>query len=266
MKPRVVIPAVVIAALSAWGSISAVDEWRYATGTGQVIATLTQAAYGVFGILVGWAALWRPRALGTLLRLWALSVIATGAVAPVVWGDETWMVGLWAGLATTILVALLAWWLVAVTVPSLWEDAPRRELLDRLGRLAAETRPRWGRMNAPQMIAHVNDQFRMALGDLPTAPKRTPIRYPVVNSLFAYVLPWPQGLPTAPELLMRLDQATQATWATELTTFKELLQRFAALPRATAWPVHPAFGNLSRKAWGKLGYRHTDHHFRQFGV
>jgi len=264
MKPlRVVIPAVLIAALSAWGSISAVDEWRYAAGAGQVIATVTQAAYGVFGILVGWAALWRPRALGLMLRLWSVSVIATGALAPVVWGEEKWIVGLWGGLASAALVALLAWWLVTVTVPSLWEEAPRRELLDRLARLGAEARPGWGRMNAPQMITHVNDQFRMALGDLPTVPKRTPFRYPVVNSLVAYVLPWPKGAPTAPELLMRIDQST---WSTEVATFRDLLQRFAALPPETAWPVHPAFGKLSRKAWGKLGYRHTDHHFRQFGV
>src|SRR5882672_2031303 len=264
MKPlRVVIPAVVIAALSAWGSISAVDEWRYAAGAGQVIATVTQAAYGVFGILVGWAALWRPLALGRLLRLWALAVIATGALAPVVWGEEKWIVGLWAGLASAVLVALLAWWLVAVAAPSLWQEAPRRELLDRLGHLGVEARPRWGRMNAPQMITHVNDQFRMALGDLPTAPKRTPFRYPVVNALVAYVLPWPKGAPTAPELLMRIER-----WrgCAGVATFRDLVRRFAGLPPETVWPVHPAFGKLSRKAWGKLGYRHTDHHLRQFGV
>jgi hypothetical protein len=264
MKPlRVVIPAVVIAALSALGSINAVDEWRYAAGAGQVIATVTQAAYGVFGILVGWAALWRPRTLGLLLRLWALSVIATGALAPIVWGETKWIVGLWGALVGAALVALLVWWLVTVTVPSLWDEAPRRELLDRLARLTAESRSQWGRMNAPQMITHVNDQFRMALGDLPTQPKRMPIRFPPLNTLFAYVLPWPKGAPTAPELLMRIDQST---WSTEVVTFRDLLQRFAGLPPQTAWPVHPAFGKLSRKAWGKLGYRHTDHHFRQFGV
>jgi len=264
MKPiRVVIPAVVIAALSLWGAASSVVQWRSAAGIGQIVATITQGAYGVFGILVGWAALWRPRARGLLLRLWALSVIVTGALAPVVWGETRWVVGLWGALVGALLVALLAWWLVAVAAPSLWEDAPRRELLDRLGRLGAEVRPRWGRMNAPQMITHVNDQFRMALGDLPTAPKRTPFRYPVLNSLVAYVLPWPKGAPTAPELLMRIDQST---WSTEVATFKDLLPRFAGLPPEAVWPLHPAFGRLSRKAWGKLGYRHTDHHFRQFGV
>jgi len=263
MKLRVVIPAVVIAVLSLWGSISAIDEWRYAAGAGQRIATLTQAAYGVFGLLVGLAALWRPRALGPLLGLWALSLIATAALAPVVWGQTAWTTGLWAALATAVVVALFAWWLVAAVAPSLWDEDPRRELLERLARLTANSRAQWGRMNAPQMLTHVNDQFRMALGDLATVPERLPIRYPPLNHLVAYVLPWPKSSPTAPELLARIDQST---WPVEVATFATLLQRFAALPPDAAWPVHPAFGRLSRRGWALLGYRHTDHHFRQFGA
>src|SRR6266702_303561 len=240
MKLRVVIPAVVIAGLSVWGSVSAVDEWRYATGAGQIAATLTQAAYGVFGMLVGWAALWRRRVLGPLLWLWALSVIATAALAPVVWGQTAWTTGLWSALVAAVVVALFAWWLVAAAAPSLWDVGPRRELLERLSRLAPDAHPRWGRMNAVQMLTHVNDQFRMALGDVSTVPERLPIRYFPLNNLVAYVLPWPKSSPTAPELLARIDHST--------------------------WPEHPAFGRLSRRGWALLGYRHTDHHFRQFGA
>ena len=264
MKPlRVVIPAVVIAALSLWGSISAIDQWRYAAGAGQVIATLTQAAYGVFGVLVGWAALWRPRALGPSLWLWALAVMATAALAPVVWGGTGWMTGLWSGLAAAVLVALFTWWLVAAAAPSLWDVGPRRELLQRLSQLEADARPRWGRMNAVQMLTHVNDQFRMALGDLSTVPEQLPIRYFPLNNLVAYVLPWPKSSPTAPELLARIDHST---WPVEVETFERLLRRFATRPADAPWPVHPAFGRLSRSGWALLGYRHTDHHFRQFGA
>jgi hypothetical protein len=264
MKPlRVVIPAVVIAGLSLWGSVSAIDQWRYAAGAGQVAATLTQAAYGVFGLLVGWAALWRPRALGPLLGLWALSVMATAALAPVVWGGTGWMTGLWSALAGAVLVSLLTWWLVAAGAPSLWDVGPRRELLQRLSQLEADAHPRWGRMNAVQMLTHVNDQFRMALGDLSTVPERLPIRHFPLNNLVAYVLPWPKSSPTAPELLARIDHST---WPVEVETFARLLRRFATRPADAPWPVHPAFGRLSRSGWALLGYRHTDHHFRQFGA
>jgi len=264
MKPlRIVIPAGVIAGLSAWGSVSAVDEWRFAAGAGQISATLTQAAYGVFGILVGWAALWRPRVLGPLLWLWALSVIATAALAPVAWGGTGRTTGLWSALAAAVLVAVFAWWLVAAVAPSLWDDAPRRELLERLSRLTAQARPQWGKMTAPQMLTHVNDQFHMALGDLATVPEPLPIRFFPLNNLVAYVLPWPKNSPTAPELLARIDQST---WRVEVDTFATLLQRFATRSEGVAWPLHPVFGRLSRRGWALLGYRHTDHHFRQFGA
>jgi hypothetical protein len=264
MKPlRVVVPAALIAGLSLWGSVSAVDEWRYAAELGQRVATLTQAAYGVFGILVGVAALWRRRALGPLLWLWGLSVTATAALAPVVWGETAWITGLWSALAAAVVAALLAWWLVVAMAPSLWEGDVRAELLQRLARLAADARPRWGRMNAPQMLTHVNDQVRMSIGDLSTVSRRLPIRYPPLKQLVAYVLPWPKGVPTAPELLARINQST---WPAEVATFGALLDRFATRPVGAAWPEHPAFGRLSRRGWGMLGYRHVDHHFRQFGA
>lgn len=262
-RVRVVVPAVVIAAFSVYGILSAVDEWSYATGLGQRAATLTQAAYGVFGVLVGLAALWRTRALGPLLWLWALATTATAALAPVVWGKAAWTTGLWSALAAAAVVALLAWWLVAAAAPSLWEDGARAKLLDRLGRLTPDARPRWGRMTAPQMLTHVNDQLRMSMGELPTVSARLPVRYPPLKQLVAYVLPWPKGLPTSPELLARIDRSS---WPTEVATFGTLLHRFATRPAGAAWPEHPAFGRLSRRGWGTLAYRHTDHHFRQFGA
>lgn len=118
-------------------------------------------------------------------------------------------------------------------------------------------------MTCPQMLTHVNDQLRMSMGELPAAAKRLPVRYPPLKQLVVYVLPWPKGLPTARELLARIDRSA---WATELTTFDTLLARFAARPQSATWPMHPAFGRLSRRGWGVLSYRHVDHHFRQFGV
>lgn len=29
---------------------------------------------------------------------------------------------------------------------------------------------------------------------------------------------------------------------------------------------HPIFGRMSVRDWGVLLYKHTDHHFRQFGI
>lgn len=137
----------------------------------------------------------------------------------------------------------------------------RTALVRRLQALRPDDAPRWGRMNAPQMVVHVGEQIRMALGELPTAPMRTPLRYFPIAQLVVYWLPWPKGVPTAPELLVRLP----ATWNDDLAAVGTLLEKCASRGAPGRWPEHPAFGHLSGRAWGVLLYRHTDHHLRQFG-
>ena len=45
-----------------------------------------------------------------------------------------------------------------------------------------------------------------------------------------------------------------------------MITKLAGIKRGDPLPEHPAFGVLSHKAYGVLIARHTDHHFRQFGV
>jgi hypothetical protein len=146
---------------------------------------------------------------------------------------------------------------------TLWDAEARRELADRLSRLKPDTTPLWGRMNAAQMIAHLVGWMKMANGELKTAPLHRPIRYPLVKQFIIYWMPWPKGLPTAPELLSR----EKYDFAGEQASFRRYLKAYEkARPSNTVWPEHPAFGKLTTKEWGALGYRHTDHHLRQFGV
>jgi hypothetical protein len=145
---------------------------------------------------------------------------------------------------------------------SLANVAGRKELLQRLSRLRPEAKPLWGRMTAPQMLAHVSDWMLMASGDLPVAGKKAVLRYAPIKQLVIYWLPFPKGVPTARELLTRAP----AQWDAECDSMRERLDSFEKLYRKSEWPDHPIFGSISPRAWGVLGYRHTDHHFRQFGV
>jgi Protein of unknown function (DUF1569) len=144
-----------------------------------------------------------------------------------------------------------------------WDANTREDICRRVERLNADAKPRWGKFNAAQMLAHLNDAMRMAIGELPTKPKNTPFRRWPIKQLIVYVAPWPQGAPTAPELLARCDGAQ---FADEKATFRALAGRVASKPASDCWPEHPAFGHLTHRAWGVLEYRHTDHHLRQFGV
>ena len=112
------------------------------------------------------------------------------------------------------------------------------------------------------MLAHLVDWMEMASGQLPTAPRRRLLRYPGVKHLVIYWLPFPKGVPTAPELVAR----TPSDWSAECTALSRHLESFVEMESGFAWPEHPAFGMLTPKAWGTLAYRHIDHHLRQFGV
>jgi hypothetical protein len=145
---------------------------------------------------------------------------------------------------------------------TIWNASDRRQLHDRLGDLRPDSPRQWGSMTAPQMTAHLSDALRMALGDLRCTPRKLPIRFPPLKQLIIYWLPWPEGAPTAPELISRVP----ASWSSEVAELASLLERLARQPADAALPAHPGFGRLSRRAWGVLVYRHMDHHLRQFGA
>lgn len=149
------------------------------------------------------------------------------------------------------------------TYGSVFDRAVREELVRRMESVDPRRGPLWGKMNAGQMLAHANASLAMATGELPTRPKFSPLANPLGRWLIVYGLKkWPQGAPTAPELL----PAAPTEWAADLARFRDLLEQVGAKSPAGDWPRHPAFGKMSGKDWGVLGFRHLDHHLRQFGV
>jgi hypothetical protein len=145
---------------------------------------------------------------------------------------------------------------------SIWQDETRRELSDRVGAVAWDRRAEWGKFSAPKMVCHLADSLKMAMGDLKVVRKRLPIRYPPLKQFIIYVAPFPKSAPTAPELLVRAPRE----WANDIADVQDLLARAGSARTTEAWPEHPAFGKLSKRAWGVLIYRHMDHHLRQFGA
>jgi hypothetical protein len=139
----------------------------------------------------------------------------------------------------------------------------RLTLARRIDLLAADATPKWGRMDCPQMLAHLSESVRQALGELPVRGRGpTALRLRPVAHAMIYWLPWPKGAPTAPELLARRATDCKA----ECAELKHLLERVAAMEGAREWPEHPAFGRLNSRDWGALVHRHVDHHLRQFGA
>jgi hypothetical protein len=144
---------------------------------------------------------------------------------------------------------------------TLLNDEDRSRLLQRLQRVRPDAEPAWGTLNAPRMLCHAADQMRVALGDLASKPvhtfaSRTLLKFLVINTGFAP----PRGkIQTAPEMLM----SQPATWEADLSACVELAERVGT---GEARAVHPTFGPLSPEQWGRLCWKHLNHHLVQFGV
>jgi Protein of unknown function (DUF1569) len=146
-------------------------------------------------------------------------------------------------------------------MPSLQDPAVRTAILARLDALTPTATPRWGSMTASRMLAHMSDAMRMSLGELQVKPRPIPVvPAPLVKWLMLNVIPFPKDAPTAPEIIARAPEEFEA----ERRSARALVERISRTE--TLAPAHPLFGRMSRTDWGKLGYKHFDHHLRQFGV
>lgn len=150
---------------------------------------------------------------------------------------------------------------------SLAREECRTELVSRLRQARLDSGRRWGRMTAHQMICHLCDSFRMALGekavkDVSTLPKRT-----LIKCLALYVpLRWRPGIVTVPEVDQEAGGTRPIDFATDLKQAEALLGLVASRGRNGKWPEHPIFGRMSEGDWMRWAYLHTDHHLRQFGL
>jgi uncharacterized protein DUF1569 len=146
-------------------------------------------------------------------------------------------------------------------VRTLLSNEDRALIVRRLQHARPDSKAAWGSLNAPRMLCHVADQMRVALGDIPARPthsfaSRTLVKFLVINTGFEP----PRGkIQTAPEMLTSQPTA----WDADLVACVDLAERVG---RGTASAVHPAFGPLSPQEWGRLCWKHLNHHLVQFGV
>lgn len=147
---------------------------------------------------------------------------------------------------------------------SLFNPADRDALARRIAELEPGALRQWGRMDAAQMLKHCS----MALGDL---LGNRPVKQRLLGKLVTPLIrgqifgdrPFRRNAPTDPLYVVSDPQDFEAERARLATLIDRVVQRGAA---RTEGMVHPFFGRLSGAQWGRLIYKHFDHHLRQFGV
>jgi len=136
-------------------------------------------------------------------------------------------------------------------------------ILNRLKALSVSSTRRWGSMDVTGMLQHLRLSALMTVGELPVVSKskRAFQMFPLKH-LILYVVPFPKGAPTAPEL--KPSDAT--SFQDERTALLNLLERIGTGPSDGTGPPQPLFGPLTWLEWGVAIYKHADHHLKQFGA
>jgi uncharacterized protein DUF1569 len=151
---------------------------------------------------------------------------------------------------------------------TLARPADQAEVLRRLRDVRPDSARRWGRMSAPQMVCHLADAFRMALGRKEVSHVPGVLSRTVVKWIALYApLRWPHGIVTRPEIDQQLRGCTTpGDFGADVEQVEGLVAIFTARGSGVIWPDHPVFGKMSDGDWMRWGYLHTDHHLRQFGA
>lgn len=143
----------------------------------------------------------------------------------------------------------------------------RHLLFDALSALRDDTRPKWGRMTAQQMVEHL-----IWAVDLSTGKAEAECTFPEVQRerLRAFLYdnrPTPRefqnpalaaGLPT-----LRYAGAADSTAALQRDV-RLFLEQAAVAPGAAR--MHPVFGPIPAEEWARSHFKHCYHHLLQFGL
>ncbi len=144
---------------------------------------------------------------------------------------------------------------------SLFEPETHQEIVNRLKNLSPESTPLWGKMTVGQMLAHCQFPLKIALSTKPRKRIWNPLPLLFKRSLYNDK-PWRKNIPTAKKAKI----TDQRDFLVERSKLFSMIDAFYEKRNQTKFETHPFFGDFTPEQWGKLEYKHLDHHLKQFGV
>jgi len=139
----------------------------------------------------------------------------------------------------------------------------KNALIARITALTGTEKPLWGKMNVSQMVEHCIRYEEMMAGD--SKIKRGWLGFlfgkMALKSMIGDDKPLRHGMSTLKELTI---EEANGDFEKQKGRWIGLLKGYEH-PGATKY-IHPFFGKMTREQTGRLSYKHTDHHLRQFGM
>ena len=148
---------------------------------------------------------------------------------------------------------------------SLFDFDTHQEVLQRINQLDERKQPLWGKMNVAEMLNHSQRPLRVANGRMTLIETPNPFMKVVFRLYKSHMYndtPWKQNLPTVKDFKV----VDYDNFHEEKEKLIDCVNEFSKKALNLHWPKHPFFGEFTTDQWGKMQYKHLDHHLRQFGV
>ena len=145
---------------------------------------------------------------------------------------------------------------------SLFDENVYNDVRQRLSNFTPQSERKWGKMTHGQTMHHCQGPLNIILeiNDYGMKPNW------FVKTFFKKSLysdkPWRKGLPTA----KFLKETEERDFKAEKEKLEALLDDFASQRDRTDWKPHPGFGSFTKEQYGKVQFKHLDHHLKQFGL
>ncbi|NIJ43891.1 hypothetical protein FHR24_000330 [Wenyingzhuangia heitensis] len=152
-----------------------------------------------------------------------------------------------------------------MSYPSIFKVETLANNKKRLDKLTTKSKPLWGRMNAAQMLAHLNLTYDTSRGKVRI--ELQPFMHFFVKTFLKRTIvgdkPYPKNAKTA----AYYEVVDDKNFEEEKSNLLQNMQwAFEKGEHYFEGRLTGSFGRLTAKEWSNLFQKHLDHHFQQFGL
>lgn len=146
-------------------------------------------------------------------------------------------------------------------VKNLFNNITKQEIVERINKLTPHSQRLWGKMDAAQMLAHLQMPLGIAIGAHSIKGNwLMRLILPFFKKMLWDDKPYKQCLPTDKTFII----ADAKDFENEKAKLLDMVNRFTEANMVTE--VHPVFGKMTKEQWSMATWKHIDHHLKQFGV
>ena len=147
---------------------------------------------------------------------------------------------------------------------TLFDPAVNAEICNRIGKLEASSKARWGKMNVEQMLAHAYLSLQVSFGNIELKPGILGTFFRGISRrILLAKKPYPKHLPADKKVLTKEPGGFSEERQRLENAVRSYLEKG---PEGLSKKPHNIIGKITPEQSAFISFKHLDHHLRQFGV